>query len=519
MEDVKKLLKEALENPSKMDELSEEEITKALSKVNPYDKVIPSDKSWINISIINMRDDYLRKLHTTALIGYMYQLAEEFNPAETDLSFEEYDNMKDSEIDEYNKKNGPQQRAIITNFLNRHFHYNPNFHIGSSHTSNEQDPERILKEKVLDRIKSQTVTKKVNQKHNKELAKELYQNTEGLLTHLKKTQNVTDNIMENFIQLATYVNEVAGDFKNLCTEKLIISKYEDLQNKCSNFIDVASDVSSLNDILLKKILALNGLLDKLGSLKQICELDIKAVYEKDPPKNLFYHFDRYLTNNYEQLREAVKNVYNEKPDMEFAIQYYDCFDSQEKAKDYRKRYESKFTCGVNEIENNQWTLLGPFKENRDRVDFYNKNTEILKMMFSQMEKDHEIGRQLLKDQVSKKKKKNIREVGPDDKGLEAYKSALSNIEALGAKEMLSREDKEKMAEEVKAAERAKEMLEVPDDAIQVDVFKTDEKGEFTKEIFYTKAEAPNFMEEQIEDQKAQLMGLKGKGKHTTTDSN
>jgi hypothetical protein len=56
---------------------------------------------------------------------------------------------------------------------------------------------------------------------------------------------------------------------------------------------------------------------------------------------------------------------------------------------------------------------------------------------------------------------------------------------------LTDEEERELSDARKRYETAKEMIEVPDNAIQVDVFQTDAAtGAFTKTKFYTEAEAP-----------------------------
>lgn len=507
-EDWRSLLKDALEDDSKLDDIPEDVLNEAIKKANPYGQIIPAEKSYINVSLINLRDEYFRKLHMTSLVAFLYQLSDEYEPADMEFTPSQLDDMKEADIEKYNKEHAENRKKIIKQFLNRNFNYNPYFHIDAAQTGNSSDPERQPKEKMLTReTPTSESLKEYTNNFNIQTAKELYQQTVELRDNLKKANNLINDLSENFMQLGIFGNEVSEKITTLAGDNVeTLKKLSELQAGCAGLVNAASEISSIRDIMDKRAYHISQLAKRQDAIRKKCEIDVRAAYEADPPKNVFFNWDRFLTNNYEEIREATMHLYHTKPDLEYAILYHDHFDSSESAKDYRKRWESKFTTGVHEIENGNWTLLGPFKENRDRIDFYNKNTEILKLMFEQMEKDHEIGKQLLKDKISKKKRRNIREVGPDDKGLEAYKSTMSNIEALGAKEVLTREDKEKMAELQKEADKEKESLEVPEDAIQVDVFTSDSKGGFKKDKIYTKAEAPKFMEENIESHKQQLIG-------------
>jgi hypothetical protein len=236
--------------------------------------------------------------------------------------------------------------------------------------------------------------------------------------------------------------------------------------------EIGSAIKTLNEpgdsaedktaILLKKYAELQYMINDLAPLvKPFTAAETLDAYRVNPPADVFYHLNRYVTNHYEELRDATRILYNEKPDIEYSIIYYDQFKSKEDADDYRVKHEADFKAEVITVGNNGVSLLGPFKENRDRVDFYNKNTEILKRMMEQMEQDHKLGKDLMEKQLKIKKARNIMQEGPDAPGLAAYSKALTTIESLGAKKVLSKDEQQELV----SANKEKEMFEVPDDAI------------------------------------------------------
>jgi hypothetical protein len=145
------------------------------------------------------------------------------------------------------------------------------------------------------------------------------------------------------------------------------------------------------------------------------------------------------------------------------------------------------------VKNSGITLVGPFKENRERVDYYNKHTEILKRMDEQREQDHKLGQDLVGKKSADQKKKSVAEMGPDDKGIAAYIDVSNTVRELGAKKSMTRKEQEKYYE----ALREKEAAEVPDDAIAVEVFIPEADG-LRKSIFYTQTEAPLHLQENSE---------------------
>jgi len=187
-----------------------------------------------------------------------------------------------------------------------------------------------------------------------------------------------------------------------------------------------------------------------------------------------------------------------------------------------------------------WTLLGDFKANRDKINFYNKHTDVLKRILDRHGEDKKIGQELMRNRVRQQKANNIAADGPDAPGLAEYAStnAGRSVAALGAQRILSREDRLRLertkgnlraAKELEVADqcqetirsltelakeralrpdeerrfrdaqtdlvRAQEMLEVPEDSLAVDVWAPGADGVLGKTQFYTKAEAPEYLRE------------------------
>ena len=278
--------------------------------------------------------------------------------------------------------------------------------------------------------------------------------------------------------------------------------------------------------------------------------EARPMIDVIPPQDTYHRFEYYRDVNYEEMRTAVSAIYDTgKPDFEDAILVYKYLEGtqeevEKERKDYCIKNQDAFKSDVLAIDVGKWNFTGPFKRNRDKIDFYNKNTEIIKRIMTRIEDDKQIGKELMKQRVIKKKAENIKQAGPDAPGLANYRAENKEMLALNANRVL---DKEKMLrlekangnvaamkeleyldqkekrkgelEEVKKTreftgqeereyrevlseiEKAREMLNVPENAIQVDVFRHNAAtGEFTKSAEYTKAEAPEFMEEQRKEQ-------------------
>lgn len=260
-----------------------------------------------------------------------------------------------------------------------------------------------------------------------------------------------------------------------------------------------------------------------------------------PPQDTFHRWAYYTEVNFEELRTATEAIYHERPDLEMAMILYETFEGtraevDSKFETFRAKHEDEVISDIKGVDFGGWTLLGDFKENRSKLQFYNKHTDVLKRILDRHAQDKKLGQELMRDRVRKLKRENIRRDGPDAPGLEEHRAqeAHKALGTMGAERVISREEmlrverargdihaekelevidqcratidelsasakvRELKPEETRRLKdaqgdltRALEMVEVPEDAIQVDVWTHDTaKGEFGKSKFYTKAEAP-----------------------------
>ena len=278
----------------------------------------------------------------------------------------------------------------------------------------------------------------------------------------------------------------------------------------------------------------------------------RAAVDVVPPQDTFHRWQYYTEVNFEDLRSATDAIYNEKPDLDLALIVYEAFEGSsaevdEALADFRDKHQDEVISDIKGIDMGGWTLLGDFKENREKINFYNKHTDVLKRILDRHAEDKKLGQDLMRNRVRKLKAKNIREDGPDAPGLADYQTegGAKGLGGMGAEKVISREEMyrlERAKGDLKAAQElqvldesrqtikelsaamkvrelapeeetrlknaqadlalAEEMIEVPDDAIQVDVWAHDTaSGSFGKSKFYTKAEAPIHTRDRLAEEK------------------
>ena len=267
----------------------------------------------------------------------------------------------------------------------------------------------------------------------------------------------------------------------------------------------------------------------------------RAAAERIPPQDTFHRWQYYMEVNFEALRTATDSIYHDRPDLDLALILYRGFEGppDEVSADFEKFYQKhqdEVISDIRAIDMGGWTLLGDFKANRDKINFYNKNTEVLKRILDRHAEDKKMGQELMRNRVRQAKAANIAADGPDAPGLADYTAAAAGTSAAahGAQRVLTGEERARLerargdlraAKELEVADqcretirslsevaktrplkddeprrlreaqadlaRAQEMLEVPKDALAVDVWAAGSDGALAKTQFYTRAEAPS----------------------------
>lgn len=163
-----------------------------------------------------------------------------------------------------------------------------------------------------------------------------------------------------------------------------------------------------------------------------------------PPKDTFARWNRYTDANYEELRQATDDIYSERSDIEWSIVPLNVVaanseaDATELAREYQRKHAEEFEASVYTAKFNKWTLLPEFKVNRERIEFLNKDTEVLRRILEQNKIDAEQGRNMVKKRGERMKASEAKSApGGDAIGLHAAAGALAgdDLRKYGAKPM------------------------------------------------------------------------------------
>ncbi|WFV29796.1 B602L [African swine fever virus] len=524
---IDELLKNILEDPST--EISEETLKQLYQRTNPY-KQFKNDSRVAFCSFTNLREQYIRRLIMTSFIGYVFKALQEWMPSyskpthTTKTLLSELITLVDTLKQETNDvpsesvvntilsiadscktqtQKSKEAKTTIDSFLREHFVFDPNLHAQSAYTcadTNVDTCASMCADTNVDTCASMCADTNVD------TCASTCTSTE--YTDLADPERIPLHIMQKTLNVP---NELQADIDAITqTPQGYRAAAHILQN-----IELHQSIKHMleNPRAFKPILFNTKI--------------TRYLSQHIPPQDTFYKWNYYIEDNYEELRAATESIYPEKPDLEFAFIIYDVVDSsnQQKVDEFYYKYKDQIFSEVSSIQLGNWTLLGSFKANRERYNYFNQNNEIIKRILDRHEEDLKIGKEILRNTIYHKKAKNIQETGPDAPGLSIYNSTfhtdsgikgllsfkeLKNLEKasgnikkareydfiddceekikqLLSKENLTPDEESELIKTKKQLDNALEMLNVPDDTIRVDMW-VNNNNKLEKEILYTKAE-------------------------------
>jgi hypothetical protein len=426
-----------------LSQLPQDKVLEMRKRINPYGRTIAGSDKYLNFSLTQISHEYWKKFLTTAMIGFLHRMNNEWKVPAGVPVVSVYDYIDDKKLldtpevilkkghaptlydYEFNRK-WMEKRVIVAEFLEEMFQYNPDEGVASAYRPNYKDKSRTPLDTMAARIAVKNACVKDATLHED---KDKYDDVSGVKKKkVKKTIRGKDGKTRVVIREVNAGETPAKKPDKIHPEKLTAGmKDPNITDTATNFI---------------------------------------------PPADMFHRFKMYYTDNYEELRNVVNDLYCEKPDLELAINPYAWHETPEDAELFKKQHADEVIAEVFTAQSGKWNFFDSFKEQRDSVNFYNKNTVILEEMVKQIERDERLGQDLMGKRVEKEKKKNIIEAGPDAENFKKWREENNELQKLGAKHIGD------MADE-----------ECPDDAIEVPVWRLAKGGlELTKDKFYSKAD-------------------------------
>jgi len=441
---ISDIIKELETNPEKINEMTTEQVIEIEKHLSPYGATIYGPEKYTCISFTNLKEKYMQKLLTTALIGFLYQMSSEYTIEDEELTtvLNKDDFMDEVENPDKNNK------EHISNLEYQYYE-----ELKKEYLENRETKEENVIDLSLTEEEETDLRIKVNKKIEAEFSNKKVFNNEKYLK--KKEELVNEQSAEEKVVINRFLNKLFKYDPNTHTTSVFNKDNEDPERQ----------------------------VDPNNEFTQVI-----------PPNDTYGRFNYYYDVNYEKLRQAVMYLYNDKPDTEVAINIYDTFDTIEECNDYIEKNQDNVICNLLNLTNYKWNLLGSFKQNRERISFYNSNTKILENIMKQQEDDAKMGKVLLDARVRKKKVKNIKEYGKDHPSFLKYKQANPNEITSSGKQIEIEENKVTVTEEIEIAETGAKLDEdgTPSDCIEIGVTSINLKDNSIKTgKIYSKAEKPS----------------------------
>jgi hypothetical protein len=441
---ISDIIKELETNPEKINEMTTEQVIEIEKHLSPYGATIYGPEKYTCISFTNLKEKYMQKLLTTALIGFLYQMSSEYTIEDEELTtvLNKDDFMDEVENPDKNNK------EHISNLEYQYYE-----ELKKEYLENRETKEENFIDISLTEEEETDLRIKVNKKIEAEFSNKKVFNNEKYIK--KKEELVNEQSAEEKVIINRYLNKLFKYDPNTHTTSVFNKDNEDPERQ----------------------------VDPNNEFTQVI-----------PPNDTYGRFNYYYDVNYEKLRQAVMYLYNDKPDTEVAINIYDTFDTIEECNDYIEKNQDNVICNLLNLTNYKWNLLGSFKQNRERISFYNSNTKILENIMKQQEDDAKMGKVLLDARVRKKKVKNIKEYGKDHPSFLKYKQANPNEITTSGKQIEIEENKVTVTEEIEIAETGAKLDEdgTPSDCIEIGVTSINLKDNSIKTgKIYSKAEKPS----------------------------
>ena len=606
-----------------IEQLTPEQLDALMQEAQPYKTLgVASSSKQVLSSVANLREQYYKKLLTTSLVGFLYQIMKEYKVKESDLAnpINEDDYLEDTTVieDPKSKHDRFYKKSIAKYFAHKYYNSELNTYnsILCSLSDSEKQTVSNIKKTMIEKFKyakflefynytvkeyfkseypdssittvqqmtkvfKQTDIDNVKQLNNQKVAEviiddnyfhiesviDYYYNTnpngefikfqeiEHLLSkdELQEVEVITQSDIEKefHINEAKIYNETVIDYfqkkypeSTDPTDEYYVDNVKDMELKLSD--DDLLNINKLVNDTIKELtkpakvvnkaklfeavqnqidqqsdserLIIRRFLDKFFKYDPLEHIQMgqhpivddperkdnivpqsqleKDLYDNVPPNDTYCRFTSFYEVNYDKLREVSENLYNIKPDLELAMIVYDTVDTTEEAQNFVHKYGMSSKFGILNFPLNQWALLGPFKENRDRVDYYHKHNSIIKSMIEQQEKDAELGTDIMKKRIKTKKLTSERVFGPDSPEFAQYKKYnQSELESKYGLKMIDMDDGSiKVTKTVTVDAATNKVLKTddegtPDNALDVDIININAKtGSANKTRIFTKAD-------------------------------
>jgi len=362
------------------------------TETNPYKKPVYNGASkqhrMLGFYTIPLNEKYAGRFAMTSLIGFIYRMLDEYEPPTEYISEKDYDFSKKFEV---------LAKALEYKLTCEKY---DNLIAEASATSSEENETEI----IANKIKKQKYIMSKNYDVNKEAV---------LTEEYKKLKPLYKNARELMYEEVDLSPEQVEELHNQVKKELNISitaeeHYADLRDTIQAFLDLYLRYNPDEHVRAAYKPNYEDPKRRLINVAKETAPELTIL----PPDDTFARWNRYTEANYECLRQATDDIYCEKADFEFAIAPLEVFsgptkeEAMEKYEVFKTKYANELEVELRAVDFGNWSLLGPWQQNREVMDFYNENTELLKRIIEQAKEDSRVGQKLMTKRTKKEKKKS-----------------------------------------------------------------------------------------------------------------
>lgn len=451
---LNKLLDDIAKDASVIDTLPDDQLLQLQKLISPYGTVPESTgvDRWTCLSFTNLRQEYMKKMLITGLVGYLYRKCDEYGRQFKD-TVENMDDMEAAErqVIANQKRLAELEVEIITALKERN----------------------ALEEKVKVDEVEEVANKTLYDARKTEMTKEKILELRDFATVLHENQDKLRLKNKEIIRLEEEMDAIQGFGK-----RFIIRQFLDEQFRFNPDKHVRSSYFESNSTA-----------NKTGGA---------AIEKFTPPDDTLHNFQYYLDSNYEEIRGVAERVYRMTPDLEVGIIPYADFNSERDADDFVTRNKGSVIADIRTLKYGKWNFIESFKQNRDKIEAYRGT--IVEDILNQVRDDTKIGAEMVRNKATRRARANLKEQGPAPKAMTEYMSSripanMSNVVNEETKEeeakRIYEEHQEKKREYECELLKSAETEETPHDAVRVNVYTMRAGGKSTDvSHMYTKAVAP-----------------------------
>lgn len=425
-EDLDKLLTDIQRGDRAIVDLNEDEVVELRKRANPYGQAVNIDGKYQNLefaySFINLKEEYMKKLLMTSMVGYMFKRACEWGVPENDYTSHPLDIDKDEVTTKFIEENlidgkvvlreeEPEnvgggvdvnnvesftnkfKRRVVYDFLMDAFSYDADKHVSSAYMENPDDPERRPIKRKTKKYGQMKATKG-DSKRTK--LKEVYKEVRQIIPPSELWSSFDKYYSVNYDALVKAVRDLYCEKKDLDVSLIIYTPfdehkdYDDFVHKHESELTVQIRNCPQNKWVIQTDTRINrDRQDMYNSNTRIVQqiLDTAAENQKVGKRIIQNKIDKQKKQNELEAGadpDIMKDYKKSKMKEHRKMGFREVSEFERKQEELTKRYQNRFDVPSAELDEEQYKdaievqtwVHDPKTKTMTPSSFYTKETKI-----------------------------------------------------------------------------------------------------------------------------------------------